>query len=362
MTRILITADTVGGVWQYATDLARALKGDEFDPVLVTLGPRPTGAQRADAAGIERIETDLSLDWLASSAAEVADVGRQIARLAAMEGADLVQLNSPALAGAAEFDQPVVAVAHSCVGTWWQAVRTGPIDPDLGWRAELTREGLLAADRIVTPSAAFAAALQRCYGLPEAPEIVHNGRKVRAVPSGAPHDFAFTAGRLWDEAKNLAALDRAAAQLAVPLRAAGPVRGPNGVAIELQHVAALGTLTDEAVAGWLAARPVFVSSAVYEPFGLAVLEAAQAGCPLVLSDIPTFREVWDGAARFVYAHDDAGFARAIEEILGDDALRARLGAAARERSARYTPEATAAGMRALYRDLLAVEEPELAAA
>lgn len=362
MTRVLITADTVGGVWQYATDLAGALKGLGVDPVLVTLGPRPSAAQRANVAGLELIETDLPLDWLASNPAEVADAGRQVARLAAAEGADLVQLNSPALAGAAGFDVPVITVAHSCVGTWWQAVRTGDIDPDLGWRADLTRDGLSAADRVVTPSAAFAAALQRCYNLPELPAVVHNGRRARAVPAGAPHDFAFTAGRLWDEAKNLATLDRAAARLAVPLRAAGPVRGPNGVAVDLQHVAALGTLTDDAVAGWLAARPVFVSAAVYEPFGLAVLEAAQAGCPLVLSDIPTFRELWDGAARFVYAHDDAGFARAIEEILGDDALRARLGAAARERSARYTPEAMAAGMRALYRDLLAAEEPELVAA
>ena len=37
----------------------------------------------------------------------------------------------------------------------------------------------------------------------------------------------------------------------------------------------------------------------YEPFGLAVLEAAQAGMRLVLSDIPSFRELWDGAATFV---------------------------------------------------------------
>ena len=42
-------------------------------------------------------------------------------------------------------------------------------------------------------------------------------------------------------------------------------------------------------------------TALYEPFGLAVLEAAQAGCALVLSDIPTFRELWDGAALFVAA-------------------------------------------------------------
>ena len=66
------------------------------------------------------------------------------------------------------------------------------------------------------------------------------------------------------------------------------------------------------VARHLARQPIFVSTALYEPFGLAVLEAAQAGCALVLSDIPTFRELWDGAARFVPARDDGALACAIE--------------------------------------------------
>ena len=39
-----------------------------------------------------------------------------------------------------------------------------------------------------------------------------------------------------------------------------------------------------------------------------MLEAASAGCPLILGDIPTFRELWDGAAVFV-APDDARRAR-----------------------------------------------------
>ena len=67
----------------------------------------------------------------------------------------------------------------------------------------------------------------------------------------------------------------------------------------LAHLQPLGELDERTLAGCLSARPVFVSAARYEPFGLAVLEAAQAGCPLVLSDIPTFRELWDGAALFV---------------------------------------------------------------
>lgn len=359
MIRALVTADTVGGVWSYAADLCRLLPRFGIAPVLVTLGPRPDAAQRAMIPG-ELIETDLPLDWLAPDAAAVAAAGAALAALAADLQVDVVQLNAPALAAQAAYDVPVLAVAHSCVCTWWHAVRTGPVDPDLAWRAELTGAGLRRATRAIAPSAAFAQALATCYGLSQPPGVVHNGRRPLGVATGAAHDFAFTAGRLWDEGKNLATLDRAAARMAVPLRAAGPVQGPHGGGIALDHVARLGVLDEAQVAGQLALGPVFVSAAVYEPFGLAVLEAAQAGCPLVLADIPTFRELWDGAARFVYPHDADGFARAVDEIIAAPALRAQLGEAARRRAARYTAEAMAAGVAAHLAELAAVPMLEAA--
>ncbi|NNM78754.1 glycosyltransferase family 4 protein [Sphingomonas sp. ID1715] len=361
MTRILLTADTVGGVWQYATDLASGLKELGLEPIIVTLGPRPSAAQRI-AADVQLIETDLPLDWLAVGPSELTEAAEGIARIADRCRADVVQLNAPALAATVRFDQPVVAVAHSCVGTWWQAVRGGRIDPDLGWRADLTAEGLAAADAVVAPSGAFAAMLQHCYGLERTPQVVRNGRRaVAGAVAEQPQPYAFTAGRLWDEGKNIAVLDRAAALTHVPVRAAGPVHGPNGAGVAVSHLQALGSLDEAGIRAALAQCPVFVSSAVYEPFGLAVLEAAQAGCALVLSDIPTFRELWEGAACFVYPHDAAGFARAIEQIIADPALRTRLAHAAQTRARDYTVDRMAAGMAAIYPSL-PVAAPELVAA
>jgi glycosyltransferase involved in cell wall biosynthesis len=189
---------------------------------------------------------------------------------------------------------------------------------------------------------------------------VHNGRHHAPAPRAlaAPDEpFVFTAGRLWDEGKNVAALDRAAARLAAPVLAAGPTEGPNGATVTLAQAEALGTLGSPELAGYLAAQPVFASLALYEPFGLAVLEAAQAGCPLVLSDIPTFRELWDGAAAFVPPNDDVAIAAALEALLRDRGARARAGAAAQERAARYTVEAMTAGVLAVYGDLLAARAP-----
>lgn len=366
MTRLLITADAVGGVWQYATDLAGALVGHGIEPVLATLGPRASGAQRAAVPeGVELVETGLPLDWLAVGPSEVTEAAEGVARLADAYRADLVQLNAPSMAAVVRFDQPVVAVAHSCVGTWWQAVRGGRIDPDLDWLAELTGAGLCSADRVVVPSGAFGTMLQHCYGLSEASAVVRNGRRAAKLPPAPPEDFAFTAGRLWDDGKNLAVLDSAAGLTSIPFKAAGSTAGPNDTAIHLARIEGLGSLSDDAVAQLLARGPVFVSAALYEPFGLAVLEAAQAGCPLVLSDIPTFRELWDGAACFVYPHDAAGFAHALETIVGDPDLRSRMGAAARERAGDYTVERMAAGMLAIYRGLpldAAVAGRELVAA
>ncbi|WP_134725336.1 glycosyltransferase [Paracoccus luteus] len=350
-TRLLMTADAVGGVWQYALELAAAL---DAQVTLAVLGPPPDADQRAAAArvpGLRLVDTGLPLDWLSDGPAPVLAAGRALARLAADTGADLVHLNAPALA-AVPMGLPVVAVNHGCLGTWWDAAGKGAVDPALAWLPDLIGQGLRAATRTVAPTRAYAAQTQRRYGLPALPAAVHNGRTALHLSPGQPFAGALTVGRLWDEVKNTATLDAAAALLDAPFVAIGALTAPHGATVAPRHLRATGPLPADALAGWLARRPVFVSAARFEPFGLAVLEAAQAGCPLVLSDIPTFRELWDGAAKFVAPDDAPGFAAAVAAALADPARRAAQGARARDRAARYTPAATAAAMTAIYRDAL----------
>ena len=86
-------------------------------------------------------------------------------------------------------------------------------------------------------------------------------------------------------------------------------------------------------------------------------------CPLILSDIPAFRELWNGVALFVPPHDECAYTETISALVGDDFERAVLGRGARERAARFTPDAMAAQMASLYRSLLpAIRRPVLAAA
>lgn len=348
--RLLMTADAVGGVWTYALDLARAL-APEVRTMLVVLGPSPSPDQRLEAAavaGLELVETGLPLDWTAPELADIREAGAIVRGLARGFRADLIHLNSPPLAYDGGFCAPVVGACHSCLATWWSEVREGPMPEDFRWRSAAVWQGLINCDVTVAPTAAFAAATARAYEVPR-PFVVHNGR-TPAPPAPRVRDgFVFTAGRLWDDGKNIGLLDAAAARLGETVFAAGPVEGPNGDRRTLAHARPLGRISADSVRRWLGRTGVFASVPRYEPFGLAVLEAAQAGCPLVLSDIATLRELWEGAAVFVDVDDAAGLAAALERLLADPQEAARLGAAARQRAARYSVEAMAAGLSDIYR-------------
>jgi glycosyltransferase involved in cell wall biosynthesis len=353
-SKLFLTTDAVGGVWTYSVELAAALAAEDDTAVTLTvLGP-PASAEQVERAtaipGLRLVHAELPLDWTAESETKLRATAAALAGLAEQAEADLVQLHAPALA-CADFRAPVISVVHSCVATWWAAVRGTELPADFAWRTELAREGIARSDLVVAPTRAFAGAVQQVYALEQPPAAVHNGRSPLPAPSFPRSDCAFTAGRLWDESKNAAAFDRAAALAATPFRAAGPLAGPNGASTRLQHAEALGSLPEQRLAEEFAGQPIFVSAALYEPFGLSVLEAAQAGCALVLSDLPTFQELWSGAALFVDRRDDRAIAAAVDRLAAQPGERERLGAAAQERAAHFTPEQTARTMLAHYRSL-----------
>src|SRR4051812_2097805 len=123
--RILMTADTVGGVWTYALELARALEPHGIDITLATMGPRATVHQKEDAAQIANltlVESDFKLEWMEEPWRDVADAGFWLLELERTVEPDLVHLNGYAHA-ALPWNSPVMVVAHSCVASWWQAVK-----------------------------------------------------------------------------------------------------------------------------------------------------------------------------------------------------------------------------------------------
>ncbi len=360
--RILLTTDALGGAWNYSIGLARSLARRRVVVDLAVLGPAPSPAQSrgGDAGDGACIACDRSAARLDGT--DVATVSSASAALAAMAqavSADTVQLHTPALVGQGEWPAPVLAVVHACVGTWWAALHTGPLPPDLAWRAELVATGLRRAGAIVAPSQAFADALRAVYGESQMITVVHNGRmpagqlvRDHHLPQPERHGV-LAAGRLWDPAKNMVLLEDAAGRLDFSLRAAGPLTGPSGEIVPLHHLRPLGVLDDRAMALAMDEARIFASPARYEPFGLAVLEAAQAGLPLVLSDIPTFRELWDGAAIFLPPTDAVAWTEALRALHDNPALCRQLGRKARTRANLYGAERQERAMWDLHSALLA---------
>src|SRR5690606_33295829 len=117
---------------------------------------------------------------------------------------------------------------HSCVMSWWEAVKKRPA-PSTDWSHYRTtvRASLQAADRVVAPSTAMMDALIRHYGPVAAPSVIFNGRDFPALLPTPEAKISFmeplilSAGRLWDEAKNVSALAAIAADLPWKLHVAG---------------------------------------------------------------------------------------------------------------------------------------------
>lgn len=351
---LLVTTDAVGGVWTYAAELAAGLAQRGFAPLLAVVGPPASPAQRdtlSTVPGVTVRDTGLPLDWTADRPEEIAAAAEALAALAREIHAAAALLHAPALAAAA-YGQPVVAVHHSCQATWWRAVRPGePMPSDFAWRTRCVAAGLDAADLVIAPTVAHADAVAAAYGLRQPPRVVHNGRR-QATNLAATRDslFVLTAGRLWDDGKNLCALDAAAEHLCAPLLAAGPLHSPWG-SVGLANGKALGPMDAAGIRRWMARAPVFASTALYEPFGYCVLEAAQCGCALVLADTPGFRELWDGAALFVPAREPEAIAERLNALLFDQDGIDRLGKAARQRAGRYSTARMARDMAGMIHEL-----------
>ncbi len=348
--RLLITLDAVGGVWRYTLDLARGLQAHDVSCLLVGLGPEPGAPQRAECGTIPNTElvwTDEPLDWMVTRPACLVPGTKRVAALARNWGADLIHLNLPSQAAGLAADVPVAVVAHSCVPTWWDCVHGTELPTEWTWQRERNRQGLRHADLIVTPSESHSAALRRAYGSLPGLHVVHNATTV--VPADDPKEaFVLAVGRWWDAGKNGAVLDAVAESIPWPVVLAGPLTGPNGENTVFRHVETPGALRHDDVLGLMRRAPVFAAPSRYEPFGLAVAEAAISGAALVLADIPTFRELWHEAAIFVAANDADAWSNAVSNLMTDEPLRRRLAASAGSRARHFTLSRQAARLYELY--------------
>jgi glycogen synthase len=362
--RVLMTADSVGGVWTFALDLAAALGRDGTGVDLAVMGAPLTPDQRAAADRIPTLTTfegAFKLEWMEDSRESVEAAGRWLLDLERARRPEVVHLNGYVHA-ALPWRAPVVVTGHSCVLSWWQAVHGCPAPSSWAGYARDAGDGLRAAHTVVAPTRAMLGALRTHYGpLPPA-RVVANGRDASLFRPRAKRRVVLGVGRVWDAAKNLAALDRVAPRLRWPVVIAGESRHPDGGGASLQHARALGRIDAAALGRALGHAAIVALPALYEPFGLAALEAGLAGCALVLGDIASQREVWGDAACYVPPRDDAALEERLAWLIAHPRERRALAERARRCARSYTTARMGRGYAAVYAAALAQAPPAIASA
>lgn len=353
--RILMSTDTVGGVWTYALQLATALRRYKVQVVLATMGAPLSFQQRRQAEQVPNMvvcESDFRLEWMEAPWGEVEKAGQWLLRLARRYRPDLVHLNHYSH-GNLDWQVPRLVVGHSCVLSWWHAVFSEPPPTCYELYRRRVQQGLQGADLVVAPSQTMLSALEYHYGPLPPSIVVYNGRRNMEYPRLKKEPYILAVGRLWDAAKNLEGLAQVAPSLPWPVYLAGERQHPDGGCTELRHVKILGQLTPEILANWYARASIYVLPARYEPFGLSVLEAALAGCAPVIGDIDSLRELWDeGAACFIPADDPQALQEAINLLINNPDWREMVARLAAARAQRYTLERMAENYLTLYQHLL----------
>ncbi len=351
-----MNADTLGGVWTYAIELMAALGRHDVEFVLCSTGRLPTADQRQAVVALGNVrlrESAFKLEWMEDPWDDVHRTRQWLLDVAAAEQPDLVHLNDYAHA-AADWSQPVLVVGHSCVLSWHEAVRGRPAGEEWATYRKTVTAGLRAAHAVVAPSSAMMAALQLHYGPLQPTAVIYNGlRQAQPLPTIEKQRQVLVAGRLWDEAKNVSALMRAAKAIDVPVLVAGDSLHPDGHLSASHNVIYLGRLTPQELSQRYAESAIYALPARYEPFGYTPLEAARHGCALVLGDIPSLQEIWGDAALYVPPEDEQAIADTINDLLAHPMRLSQQAAAAQERAAKFLPDSMASSYLTLYQQLCA---------
>ncbi len=360
--RVLLTTDTVGGVWTFTKELSRELLRRGHEVALVSFG-QPPSQDQADWCEATvchfrnafRCEFSTApLEWMRSNEAALAEADPLLRRVIREFDPDILHCNQFCF-GSLDVAMPRLITAHSDVLSWAAACRTdGHVAS--AWLTRyrsLVQSGLDGADAVVAPTQWMLDALGNHFEVPSATRVILNGR---TLPFADTMDTkclqAVSAGRLWDEAKNLALLER----IDPPVRIF--------IAGELQHedarvdsrsgqVVLLGALPEARLLKLFRQSSIYIASSMYEPFGLAPLEAALCGCAVIANDLPSLREVWGDAA--LYFQDAATLVCLLSYLKSSPATLRRARQSASRRALQLSASRMTEGYLSVYNGLLTSE-------
>ncbi|MBE7171320.1 MAG: glycosyltransferase family 4 protein [Williamsia sp.] len=353
--RILMTTDTVGGVWTYSIELCRSLQPLGVCFYLITTGAPMQPAQRRQVEELDNVtvyETDFMLEWMENPWPSIDASGDWLLQLEEELEPDLVHINGFAY-GSLPWKAPKIVVAHSDVFSWWIAVKGQWPPAEWNHYFERIQAGLQQADHIIAPSVAMMDQLRRIYSFDTPGQVIYNWSNPEKFYRAGKEPVVFSMGRIWDEAKNIQLLLKAAPQIKAPIRLAGDHSfASNHCDLANTNISYLGKLPAHQIAACLSTASVFVLPALYEPFGLSALEAALSGCALVLGNIDSLKEIWGESAIYVNGTDPQALADTVNALMEGEPMRLQYAQRAAERAKRYTSTAMAGQYKQVYTRLV----------
>ena len=324
---VLVTADTLSGVWTYARELVTGLVSRGVRVTLVSMGEIPLPEQTSwmdNLHGLEYRPTAFRLDWMQEAEEDLKDSSAYLTALTHELKPDLLHLNHLCY-GSLPVKVPRVAVAHGDLISWWKAVHGhSPKESRwLDWYREVVTRGLAKASAVVSPSRWMLESLRTCYIRPKMDTVIYNGRNpIFFNPYVSKDDSVLAVGRLWDAGKQVSLLTQHTHPLPVcivgtdsPVQAPKlPIRADVKYSADVACVALKGPQTEAQLRNLYSRASVFAATSRYEPFGMATVEAALSRCVIVANDIPSYRELWDDAALYFHANDAASLAHTIRRL------------------------------------------------
>lgn len=359
--RLLMTSSSDSTTWTFSCTLARQLaERHGVEVLLAIIGRSPSTSQLSllpnhSPSVIELAQLpdtapqgDHSRLWPAAL--------EELRHLMLQWHAHIIHANQFETAAVGAVGLPVVVAAHKdlCSRRACLEGENPPLVDDTYKRMVL--DGLRAAASVTVPSPFLAHSLSQWIGYDGVVRMIPYGLASSASVRSSWDIDVITSGDLWDPAAGLDCLVAAARQLSRRTFAAiGPLTPPEATRMRPQDNSLIltGEATEEETGQLMAQARIFVSAARYDPAALGSIQAALAGCCLVLSDMPFHRLLWQDAAVYFDGRNPAALCREIQRLCSDDEACTRLREAAslRARTA-HSPERMADAYLATYERLV----------
>lgn len=324
---ILVTTDTLSGIWTYTRELVSGLVSRGARVTLVSFGEVPLPQQTSwmdNLHGLEYRPTAFRLDWMHEGQNDLHDSFAYLVSLISEIKPDILHLNHLCY-GSLPVAVPRVVVAHGDIISWSRAVHGNDPKPTR-WLAEYRRlvaQGISKANAVVAPSVWMLDTVRQCYARARREAVIYNGRNpIFFNPYVEKDDSVLAIGRLLDAGKQVSLLTQNVHPLPVcivgadaPVHAASaPIRADVKLAVNEVRVAFKGPQTEAQLRALYSRASIYAATSRYEPFSMSALEAAFSRCAIVANDIPSFREIWGDAAVYFRANDADSLAAAIRRL------------------------------------------------